>query len=74
MPANLITFAHFSASATVSLPKSAGAPGSAVEPSSARRALIFGSASARLISLLSVSMISTGVLFGAPRPKNVLAS
>ena len=43
-------------------------------PSSASRAFIFGSASAALISLLSFSMISGGVPFGAPMPKKALAS
>jgi hypothetical protein len=46
MPANLTTLAHFSVSAAMSLPKSAGEPASTVPPSSASRALILGSASA----------------------------
>src|SRR5262245_56426506 len=59
-PANLITVAHFSLSSTISLPKSAGDPGSDPPPRSASRAFIVGSASAALISLLSVSMILAG--------------
>src|SRR5262245_40432414 len=74
MPANLITLAHFSVSLAMSLPKSAGEPVSPVLPSSARRSLILGSASAALISLLSLSMTSVGVLLGAPTPKKLLAS
>jgi hypothetical protein len=38
------------------------------EPKSAIRALIFGSARATLISLLSLSTISVGVLLGVPTP------
>src|SRR5262249_28062669 len=74
MPPNLITLAHFSVSSTISLAKSAAEPASAVPPSSARRALIVGSARAALISLLSVSTISVGVAFGAPTPNQKLAS
>jgi hypothetical protein len=58
----------------MSLPNWAGDPGSGVPPRSARRALILGSAIAALISLLSLSMISTGVFLGAPTPVIVLAS
>ncbi len=56
-PENLTTFAHFSVSSAISLPKSAGEPGSGVPPNSASRALILGSTSPALISLLSLSMI-----------------
>ena len=66
--ANLTTLPHFTVSSTMSLPKSAGEPGSAVEPNSASRAFILGSARAALISLLSLSTISAGVFFGAPMP------
>jgi hypothetical protein len=52
----------------MSLPKSAGEPGSAVAPHSASRAFILGSARAALISLLSLSTISAGVVRGAPMP------
>jgi hypothetical protein len=40
MPANLTTLAHFPVSSAMSLPKSAGEPGSTVPPRSASRALI----------------------------------
>src|SRR5215510_1936253 len=73
-PANFTTFPHFSVSSTMSLPKSAGEPVSAVPPRSASLALILGSARAALISLLSLSMISAGVAFGAPTPYQLLAS
>src|SRR5260370_28303805 len=67
-PENLTTLAHFSVSSATSLPKSAGEPASGVPPKSASRALIFGSASPALISLLSLSTISAGAFFGAPPP------
>src|SRR5262249_42084510 len=50
MPANLITLPHFLVSSTISLPNWAGDPGSGVPPTSARRVLILGSASAALHS------------------------
>src|SRR5262249_5116761 len=62
MLAARITLPHFSVSAAMNLPKSAGEPVSAVPPRSASLALILGSASAVLISLLSLSMISAGVV------------
>jgi hypothetical protein len=68
MPANLITLAHFSVSATMSLPKSAGEPGFGTLPNAAYRDLTSGSARPALISTLSFWMISTGVPFGAPNP------
>jgi hypothetical protein len=49
-PANATTFAHLSVSSAISLVKSAGEPAITVQPSSSSRALIFGSASAALIS------------------------
>src|SRR5262244_3817528 len=61
MPANLITLAHFSVSATMSLPKSAGEPGFGTLPNAAYRDLTSGSARPALISTLSFWMISTGV-------------
>src|SRR5262245_42893073 len=69
-----ITLPHFSVSAAMCLPKSAGEHVSAVAPSSAIRALILGSANAALISLLSLSTISVGVFLGAPMPNQALAS
>src|SRR5262249_58077875 len=74
MPANLITFAHFSVSSAMNLPKSAGEPTSDVLPRSASRALMLGSARPALISLLSLSTTSAGVAFGAPTPNQLLAS
>ena len=73
MPAARITFAHFSLSSTTSFPKSAGEPGSTVPPRSASRAFTLGSASAALISLLSLSTISAGVAFGAQTPNQAHA-
>jgi hypothetical protein len=51
---------------------SAGEPASTVPPSSTSRALSFGSSRPALTSLLSLSMISTGVFLGAPRPNTAL--
>ena len=74
MLAARITLAHFSVSSAINLPKSAGEPVSTTPPASASRALTLGSASAALISLLSLSTISVGVFLGAPTPNQVLAS
>src|SRR5439155_13335311 len=74
MPANLITLAHFSVSLTISRLKSAGVLGIGVPPKSSSRAFILGSARAALTSLLSLSTILAGVAFGAPTPKQKLAS
>src|SRR6476469_3438361 len=71
-PANLTTLPHSSVSSAMSFPKSAGEPASNVPPRSASRALILGSASPALISLLSLSMISMGVFLGAPTPNHWL--
>src|SRR5262249_28642822 len=73
-PANFTTLPHFSVSSTLSLPKSLGEPVSAVPSRSASRAFILGSATPASISLLSLSMISTGVFLGAPTPYQPLAS
>ena len=43
-PANFTTLPHFSVSSAISLPKSAGEPGSTVPPWSARRAFMLRSA------------------------------
>jgi hypothetical protein len=45
-----------------------------VLPRSANRGFITGLASAALISLLSLSMMSAGVFFGTPTPNHALAS
>src|SRR5262249_43101402 len=73
-PENLITLAHFSVSAAMRFPYSLGDSASTSPPSSAKRALIVGSARAALISRLSVSMISARVFFGAPIPAHALVS
>src|SRR5262249_56224455 len=74
MPANFTTLPHFSVSSAMSLPKPAGDPTSGTPPRSASRALILGSTRAALISLLSLSTISVGVLLGTPMPYHWLAS
>src|SRR5262249_41278000 len=57
MLAARITLPHFSVSSAISFPNSAGDNASTVPPKVASLALIFGSASAALISLLSFSML-----------------
>src|SRR5262249_40490548 len=74
MFAVLITLPHFSVSSAMSLPKSVGEPTSGVPPRSASRVVILGSARPALISLLSLSTISAGVVFGAQTPNQLLAS
>jgi hypothetical protein len=56
-----MTFSHFSISVLTNAPNSSGVTTIGVEPSSARCALIFEEASARLNSRLSLPMISAGV-------------
>src|SRR5215470_11996975 len=73
-PDSFTTLPHFSVSSTMSLPKSLGEPVSAMPPRSASRAFVLGLATPAPISLLSLSMISTGVLLGAPTPNQPLAS
>src|SRR5262249_11980713 len=68
MPANLMTLAHFSVSAAMSLPKSAGELGCGSLPNAAYRDFKLASARAELISVLSLSTILAGVPFGAPIP------
>src|ERR1700674_2974882 len=60
-PEETTTFAHFAVSAAMTLPKSSGVPARGLPPSSARRSRILGSASARLVSALTLSMTSRGV-------------
>src|SRR5260221_6159179 len=67
-PESLTTLAHFAVSSTMSLPKSAGEPDSTAAPSSASRAFILGSARTVLVSRLSRSIASAGVVFRAPMP------
>src|SRR5262249_18102891 len=61
-------------SAAMRFPYSLDDSASTSPPSSAKRALIVGSARAALISRLSVSMISARVFFGAPIPARALVS
>src|SRR5215831_12249088 len=72
MLAARITLAHFSVSSANSFPNSIGESGIGTLPSSASRALIFGSARPALISRLSFSTISLGVALGAPTPVQYL--
>jgi hypothetical protein len=74
MLAASITFAHLSLKSTTNSPNSVGELANTVVPWSAICALIFASASAALISLLSMAMIHAGVVFGAPIPTHPLAS
>src|SRR5215472_8565479 len=74
MPANLITFAHFSVSSLTSFPKSAGEPETVMPPRSTSRAWSAGSAKPALISLLSLPMTAFGVFRGALTPYQALAS
>src|SRR6185312_14522225 len=73
-PENLITLAHFSVSATMSVASSRGDIGSGTLLRSAIRVRSRGSASAVLMSPESLSTISAGVLAGAPRPNQELTS
>src|SRR5258708_39125439 len=74
MLAARITLPHFSASSSINLPKSEAESASTLPPEFTSCAFILGSARPGLISLLSLSMISAGVFFGAPMPCHALAS
>jgi hypothetical protein len=74
MPANLTTLPHFSVSAAMKRPRSAGEPGRMLPPRSMSRACRAGSASAALISWLSRPTIAAGVPLGAPTPYQALAA
>src|SRR5262245_2291589 len=74
MFANFTTLPHFSVSSAISLPNSAGEPGSTAAPKSAKRALIIGSAMPAFTSRLSISITAAGVFFGTPKPSHALAS
>src|SRR5262249_46490474 len=63
-----INLPHFSVSAAMNFPKSAGEPGRVVAPNSASRAFILGSGGAVLIFLLTLQTIWPGVFCGAPTP------
>src|SRR6516164_5450010 len=68
MPAVRITLPHFSVSSVMNLANSAGELTNGCPPKSTRRAWKLESARIALTALLSLSMISTGVFAGAPRP------
>src|SRR5580700_8700604 len=72
--ANLTTLPHFSISVAMNFWKSAGEPVITMAPNSASLPLSTGSASAALVSLFSLSMISGGVPAGAPMPAQDTAS
>jgi hypothetical protein len=74
MLAARITLAHLSVSSAMSLPKSAGEPGSTIPPRPVNRAFKLGLASPALTSRLILSTIATGVSFGAAIPCQTLAS
>src|SRR5215831_19437954 len=74
MLASRITLPHFSVSSAMSLPKSADVIDIRSTPKPASRVFMRGSAATALISLLSLSITSAGVSFGAPTPYHWLAS
>src|SRR5580693_3174447 len=73
-PENFTTLAHFAVSSATNLPNSAAEPGSTMPPSAVTLAFSAGSASAALISPLSLLMTAAGVFLGAPMPIHWLAS
>src|SRR5262249_31700960 len=73
-PENFTTFAHFCVSSAMNVPKSADEPVSISPPCSVLLVFSLGSARPALISLLTLSMPSAGVFFGAPPQYQVLAS
>src|SRR5262249_57081680 len=74
MPANWITFAHFSVSSAISLPNSLEEIGFGTLPDAAKRDRKSGSATPPLLSALSLSTISADMPLGAPIPPTALAS
>src|SRR5262249_60293335 len=74
MLAATITLPHFLVSSEMSLPKSAGEPGSTVAPRLASRAWKLVSARLALTCVFNLLMISAGVFLGAPMPYQLLAS
>src|SRR5215831_9680315 len=74
MLAARITLPHFSVVSASRMKNSAGVSANAVQPKSAKRALILGSARAAATSLLSLSTIAVDVSFGAPTPNSETAS
>ena len=74
MLAARITLPHFSVSSAMSFPNAADVIDIGSTPKPASRAFMRGSAATALISLLSLSITSAGVSFGAPTPYHWLAS
>src|SRR5262249_4659758 len=73
-PVNFTTLLHLSDSSAINRPNSEGEPASGSPPISVNFVLIAGSIRAALISRFNLSMISTGVFFGADMPYHWLAS
>src|SRR5262245_46277920 len=69
-----ITLPHFSVSSATNFPNAADVIDIRLTPKPASRAFMRGSAAAALISLLSFSITSAGVSFGAPTPNHWLIS
>src|SRR5262249_12413906 len=69
-----ITLPHFSVSSATNFPNAADVIDIGLTPKLASRAFIRGSAATALISLLSFSITSAGVSFGAPTPNHWLIS
>src|SRR5262245_8774160 len=69
-----MTLPHFSFSAAMNFPNSAGEVAKTVSPQSTIVCLILGSARPALIALLSTSMLAAGVSFGAVTPNQPTAS
>src|SRR5215831_4892307 len=65
---------HFSVSSAMNFPNAADVMDIGSTPKPVSRAFMRGSAATALISLLSVSITSVGVSFGAPTPYHWLAS
>src|SRR5215471_4145372 len=74
MPADLVTLAHFSVSSAMSFPNSVGVIGIGTSAKPASRSFILGSARPAVISLLTLSITSAGVPFGAPTPNHAVIS
>ena len=65
---------HFSVSSAMSFPNAADVIDIGSTPKPASRAFMRGSAATALISVLSLSIVSAGVSFGAPTQYHWLAS
>src|SRR5262249_21791797 len=69
-----ITLPHFSVSSAINFPNAADVIDIGSTPKPASRAFMRGSAATALISVLSLSITSAGVSFGAPTPYHWLTS